>query len=385
MKTPYYILIALTTLFLNLASAVGATFYLAPNGVDSASRSGSNSSPWKTLPYAQTRMATGDDLILKAGVYPISATQRITKSGTSTNPMEIKAATGALVYLDGAGITRDYETMLYIDGSYVQFKNIELRNNIRGAGLLIRGSYVTVENCKAYNHGLTGIQIHGYEANSWETTPFGCTLRYCTVYNCCTMNNPNAINYKGWRELGYNWPFAIGAYVAREARVLNCWASDNYGEGIVLARVRGGTSEISNCQARDNYSVNIYCDSVSGVSNRWASIRNNSAWTTFNPTYFRYAGAPSLNFVISAENYDTIANANGVILGSNPTNYVQVVGNSGTDGGHNFAILDVYNVGKGISNVWIDGNTATRSTWGNLRLDSSPNIYNISFGTNSGF
>jgi hypothetical protein len=199
------------------------------------------------------------------------------------------------------------------------------------------------------------------------------------------MNTPASPTYKGWRELGYNWPFAIGAYVARDARVLNCWASDNYGEGIVLARVCGGISEIGNCQARDNYSVNIYCDSVSGVSNLYASIRNNTAWTTFNPTYYRYAGVPSLNFVISAENYDTIANANGVILGSNPTKYVQVVGNRGSDGGHNFAFLDVYGVGKGISDVWVDGNAAQRSTWGNLRLDSSANIFNIWFGTNSGF
>jgi hypothetical protein len=360
---------------LSVFQAHAATFYLAPTGVDSASRSGSSASPWKTINYAQSRMATGDDLILKAGTYTFTSTQYISKSGTGTNPMEIKAATGAAVYLDGGGITTDWTNMLYIDGWYVTFRGLEVRNNQRGAGVLIRGSYVTVDNCKAYGHGLTAIQIYGYDLTQWSNAPLGCSIINSSVWNNCLMNKPDFWNYKGWKDQGGGWPFALGAIVARDARVTNCWSSDNHGEGIVLSRVQGGVSEIRSCQARDNYSVNIYCDGVTGASNYYASIRDNIASTTFKTEFYR-SGAPALSYVVSAENYD----GNGV--GSLATRYVQVIGNQAYDGGHNYAVLDQ---GKSVSDIWIDGNTALRSNWGNYKRDLTPNVYNIWLGTNSGF
>jgi hypothetical protein len=370
-------------------SVEAATYYLATNGNDSSSRNGSSSAPWKSLNYAQSRMSTGDDLILKGGSYTITSSQYINKSGTPSNPMVIKAATGASVYLDGGGISQNWTNMLHLDGNHIEFRNIELRNNPRGSGLLIRGDYVLVDNCKSYGHGLVGIQIYGSENTYWQDTPIGCTIQYSSVWDCCKMNDQNFWNYQGWKDQGGFWPFALGAISARNAKVLHCWSSDNHGEGIVLSRVRGALSEISGCQARDNYSINIYCDGTSGdgATNDWVDIKNNSAWTTNKAEFYR-SGGPAHNFGISAENYDS-SNPNAPvlpnkdILRSNATRYVNLINNYADKGGHNYIIFDS---GKPISDIWVDGNTATTSWWyDNFKINYTANISNIWFGTNTGF
>jgi hypothetical protein len=57
----------------------GNTYYLSPNGNDSAN--GSAGSPWKTFTKANNTLKSGDTVILKDGVYP--GYQKITVSGTT--------------------------------------------------------------------------------------------------------------------------------------------------------------------------------------------------------------------------------------------------------------------------------------------------------------
>ena len=57
------------SLALLASPALAATYYMAPNGSDSAS--GSQSSPWKTLDASVAKLSAGDTLILRGGLLDI--------------------------------------------------------------------------------------------------------------------------------------------------------------------------------------------------------------------------------------------------------------------------------------------------------------------------
>jgi hypothetical protein len=319
-------------------------------------------------------MASGDDLILQGGTYYYNSEQVISKSGSASNWTTVQGASGATVVLNAQNHTTEWKWVLKATGRYIWINNIQVTNYPRGSGIATTNSDSVIDACKAYDIGGPGL-ASGIERSSWNGAPANCTIQYSAVWNCCRMNDKNFWNYKGWKDKGGGWPAAIIASISYNARILNCWSGENHGEGIIMTRVRGGNSEIANCYARDNYSVNIYWDSSSGDSNNYAEVKNNTAETSYKSAFYK-SGAPAHNFAVGAENYD------GFLVGSNDAQYVNVTGNKGYNGGHNLLIGAF---GKGVHQVWIDGNTASGSTWGNYKQESASYIYDIWRGTNSGF
>ena len=352
--------------------AEARTFFLAPDGRDTASRSGSANQPWKTPQYAAGRMANGDDLTLQAGTYYLSTPQTFDRSGSGSNKTVIQAAPGARVIFDGSRITQDWKNLLLIDGDHVVVRRLEFRRYDIGGGCVLRGDNGVIDDCKAYELGGWGLQIGG--GNTFPG-PRNCTIQYSSVYNCVLMNKQGAPHYQGWKDNGGGWPGAMGVGHATNARVLNNWVGGNHGEGIILSRVRGGQTLVQGNYARDNYSVNIYLDGVSGDNSSYARVKDNTCETQFKSEFYR-SGSPAHNFMVSSENYDNLNQAN------NDTQKLSLTGNTARNGGHNFLI---YGSGKPIHDVWIDGNTAQGSSWGNYKRTGQSYIYNIWLGRNSGF
>ena len=84
--------------FLLLSGQVqAATYYVAPDGDDN--NDGSNAAPYATFSQANNMLTAGDTLIVKAGVY--RQTMTISKSGTASQPIVIKAESDAKVVISG--------------------------------------------------------------------------------------------------------------------------------------------------------------------------------------------------------------------------------------------------------------------------------------------
>jgi hypothetical protein len=79
-------------------AALAATYYMAPNGSDSAG--GSLSSPWKTLDASLPKLSSGDTLILRGGTY-FETGITIDVQGTASSPITIRAMDGESPVIDG--------------------------------------------------------------------------------------------------------------------------------------------------------------------------------------------------------------------------------------------------------------------------------------------
>ncbi|MEL7087396.1 MAG: hypothetical protein AAGL98_02965 [Planctomycetota bacterium] len=352
-------------LLLVSADAAAKTYYLAPNGSNSSSRNGSSAQPWKSLTYASGRMTSSDDLILKAGTYNYTGTQYFSRSGKSNNWITIRAANNAEVTLDFSGNRTQFTEAIRITGNYINFQNINVRNNSRGGGIEMSGHHVGINGCDVYNIGGSAIQAFG-NTNNWSNTPNHITIAWCNVWNTCRMNDPNFWNYQGWADQGGFWPFAVGGRNARNVKVRNCWVGENFGEGICLNRVRGGNSEVKNCYTRDNYSVNIYIDSVRGDNGNWVDVVGNVSESTGKRKFYR-DNYPAQNFTVASELYTDLT-------GNNFTNRVYFGGNSAVDGVNNYYVGDL---GGNVSNVKFNNNTSTSPVYNDYLRDNSSKIWSI--------
>jgi hypothetical protein len=121
----------------------GTTFYVSPNGNDSAS--GSSSAPWRTIQKASDTLNPGQTAIVAAGNYGERVS--ISRSGTQANPIALRVASGADAQLLGFDITG---SNWMLDGFDISTQT----NGTAGYGMYITGSasYDTIQN--SYIHEL---------------------------------------------------------------------------------------------------------------------------------------------------------------------------------------------------------------------------------------
>lgn len=82
---------ALASALLPSVPAYAATYYVATSGNDS--NSGTNSSPWRTVRYAVSKMVAGDTTYVRGGTYTESNI-RFSRSGTQSAPIKLLNAPG---------------------------------------------------------------------------------------------------------------------------------------------------------------------------------------------------------------------------------------------------------------------------------------------------
>ena len=136
---------------LAISFGIASTYYVATNGNDNSS--GSKDNPFATIQKAADRVATGDTVYIRGGIYKItkSATRgagiRFTKSGTSEKricywayPNEIPVFDFSRMPISKSTYTHGFE----VTGSWLHFKGLELCNvpmNINS------NCAITVNNC----------------------------------------------------------------------------------------------------------------------------------------------------------------------------------------------------------------------------------------------
>jgi len=120
-----------------IAAATGGTYYVSPNGSDSAS--GSASAPWRTIQKAADTLNPGQTAVVLAGNYGERVS--ITRSGSSGMPITLAADAGAQVKLKGFNLSGSYWVVNGFDIS-------TQTNGTNGYGIYISGSasYDTVQN-----------------------------------------------------------------------------------------------------------------------------------------------------------------------------------------------------------------------------------------------
>jgi hypothetical protein len=135
-------------------------YYLAPDGDDTAG-DGSKDNPWFTIPKAVTAMSAGDTTYLRGGRYIYTVRVSISKVGTSSAMYRLFA------YPDDTNRPiLDFNALAYnssnrgitLSGSYWYMKGFDVYR-AGDNGMIIQGTYNTVEFCSFYENHDSGLQL----------------------------------------------------------------------------------------------------------------------------------------------------------------------------------------------------------------------------------
>ena len=165
MKNLIYIFIAL---FILGSSAYAATYYVATTGNDSytTTQAQNSGTPWKTIGKAEANAVAGDIVKVSAGTY----TENITFDGSGSSGSKITFNVnggGSPVIVGNVNITGTHITL---DGFTV--------SPVSGAGILLNGQYITVQNCTVTDMGAcAGEQTIAMGFDGAYNTVDGCTIK----------------------------------------------------------------------------------------------------------------------------------------------------------------------------------------------------------------
>lgn len=157
------------------AGAAGATtWYVDPAGTGN----GTVGAPFGTWQQAINVAIAGDTIIVRSGVYPISASQRegvrITTSGTAALPITLRGEGATRPRLDCTNLTHtDDLYCLFIGANFWRFENIAISNArqptaaLRATGIrLDESDEVILNNVESFGHQGPGIELVGDARNN---------------------------------------------------------------------------------------------------------------------------------------------------------------------------------------------------------------------------
>ncbi len=171
------------------AAASASTYYVASTGSDSAA--GTLASPWKSLTYAQTKVAAGDTVYIRGGTYSItkgvntcaSETDTVNaillnKSGTTSSPIRYYAYPGETPVFDFSKMTDNCRIKGFnITASWVWLKGLEVKGVLQGNylnheswGVWISGSYNAIQQLNVHDIQGAGVFIANGGHNLIENT-----------------------------------------------------------------------------------------------------------------------------------------------------------------------------------------------------------------------
>jgi len=143
-------------LFLSITASAN-TFYVSTTGADT--NPGSLAQPWRTIQKAVDTIAAGDTIIVKPGSF---AGCRIGKSGTAGGVCTLMAETQGTVIINSLSPANRHQSLIEIENfnstiRYWVIDGLECASAQRYGIDLRDTDFITVQNCKSHNSGLTGI------------------------------------------------------------------------------------------------------------------------------------------------------------------------------------------------------------------------------------
>lgn len=168
--------------FVFTGSALAATYYVAPNGNDN--NPGTLSSPWKTISKANSTLAPGDTVFIRAGTY--SEQIKPVRSGTAGKYIKYSAyyigTTPEKVTINYSAAAAPQADLEY--RSYVVIDGLNFVNSMKMWVNMQYGHHITLENC-TFTRALNYHGIRGWDAS------------YCIIRNCAFTAGPDSIAEPG--------------------------------------------------------------------------------------------------------------------------------------------------------------------------------------------
>ena len=283
----------------------GRTFYVAPNGSDSAA--GTMAAPFRTMDKAAGVAGGGDVVYLRDGVY--NHAEDISASGDAGNPVVFMAYPGEHPILDGDGLglgTSDSLLQLY-QPEHVVIAGIELRNSTGRGVQLIDGDDVVIRDCTIHDVAMKALGLNGNNLVAEGNV----------IYNA-VMSNRNSTAGGGWAS-GVTTQLQEDGSPSRNVTVRGNLIHDVWGECVDALFVDGMT--IVGNDVRDCFSVALYVDTARSIRVEGNIVR------AINPMYRRDGNGKLADGILmgaeagdgSAPNFgaDDVIIANNIILGTN--------------------------------------------------------------------
>lgn len=143
---------------------LAATYYVSPTGSDTNTGL-SVTTPWRTFGKAAATAQAGDTVYLRAGMYRELVT--LGHSGTSTNRITFASYPGENAIIDGTGgpppISNFWTQtpIIYISGSYVTVRGLEVANASGNDSIQIYGNFVILDTLHVHHSYGTGMNFYG--------------------------------------------------------------------------------------------------------------------------------------------------------------------------------------------------------------------------------
>ena len=148
------------------AEAATSYYYVSTSGNDSNDGLTRNTA-YKTLTKALSKAQAGTTIFLLNGTYSYSSTFKLSKSGTSSEPIKILNFSGHTPVIDFSSQPyADSSRGFQITGNYWIISGLTIQN-AGDNGIHISGSNNRVQDCFITKCGDTGLQISGGASNNW--------------------------------------------------------------------------------------------------------------------------------------------------------------------------------------------------------------------------
>jgi len=166
-KTYFYIVMALTLLWLILPQAAQAATYYVDVNVGDDTWPGTRTQPFKTIQKVASTMDAGDTVIVLSGNYPGAV--NITKSGNAAESI-VYQANGKVVLNGSFDINADYIHVIgfeligggiFVKGDYCQVLDNYVHDRTGNVGIGAYGNYGIVRNNKIIRAVECGIKVNG--------------------------------------------------------------------------------------------------------------------------------------------------------------------------------------------------------------------------------
>ncbi|MBN1309670.1 MAG: right-handed parallel beta-helix repeat-containing protein, partial [Chitinispirillaceae bacterium] len=157
-------------------SCSAAQYFVSPQGDDGAA--GTLGAPLKTPQAAFSKMASGDTVYLRDGMYALGAQVKPSKAGTDAARCKLWAYPGEKPVFDFSGLD---DRGLYISKDNWHVRGVEVKNAGSNGICLSTGGFHIIEGCVAHDNGLEGIKLTN-------------GAHHCSILNCDSYRNYDADN-----------------------------------------------------------------------------------------------------------------------------------------------------------------------------------------------
>ncbi len=216
------------------ADAFTQSYYVSLNGSDSGS--GTIGNPFRTIEKAVSVVQSGQTIYVRGGIYYLTTTITITKSGTVNSVISLSGYPGEIPVLNFSGqALGSSNSGIVLTGSYWHIRGIEITGAGDNGMKIDGGNNNTVENCAFYRNRDSGLQIGNGTSND-------------TIRNCDSFFNADPPDYgdadgfapkmtvgsgnyfygcRAWKNCDDGWDGYLRGANDVSTTIENCWAFEN--------------------------------------------------------------------------------------------------------------------------------------------------------------